>query len=182
MARRTRTGYAKFWNKEIGCLYDVIDVNGDHDGAVRPNQIIAVSLPFSVLSPDKEKSIVEVVQRELLTPFGLRTLSKEHPEYQGYYAGDAYSRDSAYHQGTVWPWLIGPFVTAICRVNQHSSESRIFAKEMFRPLNEHLSDAGIGSISEIFDGNYPHEPGGCISQSWSVAEILRSYIEDILSE
>jgi len=180
LARRTRTGYAKFWNKEIECLYDVIDVNGDKDGAVRPNQVIAVSLPFSLLSPDKEKSIVEVVQRELLTPFGLRTLSMGHPEYRGYYAGDAYSRDSAYHQGTVWPWLIGPFVTAFCKVNQHSSESRIFAKEMFQSLNEHLSDAGIGTISEILDGNYPHEPRGCISQSWSVAEILRSYIEDIL--
>jgi len=182
LARRTRTGYAKFWNEEIGCLYDVIDVNGDKDRAVRPNQVIAVSMPFSLLSPDKEKSIVEVVQRELLTPFGLRTLSMDHPEYQGYYAGDAYSRDSAYHQGTVWPWLLGPFVTAFCKVNQHSSESRIFAKEMFQSLNEHLSDAGIGTISEIFDGNYPHEPRGCISQSWSVAEILRSYIEDVLSK
>ncbi|MCL7412425.1 MAG: glycogen debranching enzyme N-terminal domain-containing protein [ANME-2 cluster archaeon] len=182
MARRTRMSYAKFWNETTGCLYDVIDEAGREDAAVRPNQIIAVSLPFSVLPPDRELKIVSVVEDELLTPLGLRTLTGSDPAYKGHYMGDRYSRDSAYHQGTVWPWLMGPFVTAYCKVNGHSIEARTRAKALFEPFAAHLHDAGIGTISEMFDGDHPHEPRGCISQAWSVAELLRSYVEDVLEQ
>ncbi|MBW6517187.1 MAG: glycogen debranching enzyme N-terminal domain-containing protein [ANME-2 cluster archaeon] len=180
MSRRTRINYAQFWNETAGCLYDVIDGEGRGDASMRPNQIIAVSLPFSVLPPDREQKIVAVVEKELLTPLGLRTLSKSDPAYKGHYMGDRYSRDSAYHQGTVWPWLMGPFVTAYCKVNGRSAGARSRAKTLFEPFAAHLHDAGIGTISEIFDGDHPHEPGGCISQAWSVAELLRSYGEDVL--
>lgn len=174
--------YAKFWNEIAGCLYDVIDVEGKGDASVRPNQIIPVSLPFSVLPPGQEQKIVSVVEDELLTPMGLRTLSKSDPAYKGHYTGDMYSRDSAYHQGTVWAWLIGPFVSAYCKVNGHSLKARARAKVLFEPFAAHLGDAGIGTISEIFDGDHPHEPRGCISQAWSVAELLRSYVEDVLEQ
>ena len=180
MAGCTRMSYAKFWNETAGCLYDVIDVAGRGDSSVRPNQIIAVSLPFSVLPPEQEQKIVAVVEDELLTPMGLRTLSKSDPEYKGHCMGDMYSRDSAYHQGTVWAWLMGSFVTAYCKVNGYSPAARARAKALFEPFASHLSDAGIGTISEIFDGDHPHEPRGCISQAWSVAELLRSYVEDVL--
>jgi len=182
MARCTRMSYAKFWNEIAGCLYDVIDVEGRGDATVRPNQIIAVSLPFSVLPTEQEQKIVSVVKDELLTPMGLRTLSKSDPAYKGHYMGDMYSRDSAYHQGTVWAWLMGPFVSAYCKVNGHSLKARARAKVLFEPFAVHLGDAGIGTISEIFDGDHPHEPRGCISQAWSVAELLRSYVEDVLQE
>ncbi|MDF1556826.1 MAG: amylo-alpha-1,6-glucosidase [ANME-2 cluster archaeon] len=180
MARCTRMSYAKFWNETAGCLYDVIDMAGKGDATLRPNQIIVVSLPFSVLPHDKELRIVSVVEEELLTTMGLRTLSRSDPAYKGHYTGDMYSRDSAYHQGTVWAWLMGPFVTAYCKVNGHSAKTRAHAKALFEPFILQLSDAGIGTISEIFDGDHPHEPRGCISQAWSVAELLRSYVEDVL--
>lgn len=182
MARHTRMSYAKFWNETAGCLYDVIDEEGRGDERVRPNQIIALSLPFSVLPADRELKIVSVVEDELLTPLGLRTLTRHDPEYKGHYMGDRYSRDSAYHQGTVWPWLMGPFVTAYCKVNGYSAEARARAKALFEPFAAHLHDAGIGTVSEIFDGDHPHEPRGCISQAWSVAELLRSYVEDVLEQ
>jgi glycogen debranching enzyme len=116
----------------------------------------------------------------LLTPYGLRTLSRRDPNYRGHYGGDPRSRDSAYHQGTAWPWLLGPFLTAYVRVHGGSPETRDRAGRFLEPLRRHLSEAGLGQISDVFDGDPPHEPGGCIAQAWSVAEVLRTYVEDIL--
>lgn len=168
-----------FWNEDRGCLYDCVD--GDRfDASVRPNQILAVGLPFPLLSADRQVRVVEVVERELLTPYGLRSLSPEDPEYRGVCAGDVRSRDLAYHQGTVWPWLIGPFISAYLKVNDGSGRARSEAEGFIAPLREHLKDAGSGSIPEIFDGDPPHRPRGCISQAWSVAEVLRAYVEEVL--
>ena len=168
-----------FWNMEAGCLYDVVN-GGPPDASIRPNQIFAVSLRHTMLSPDRAQQVVEVVQRELLTPYGLRTLSPCDPRYIGRYAGDPRSRDGAYHQGTVWPWLIGPFITAYVKVNGGSGTARAQAAEWLQPLRSHLSDAGLGQISEIFDGDPPHRPVGCFAQAWSVAEVLRTIAEDVL--
>lgn len=173
-----------FWNEEQGCLYDCIDYDAQgreyKDGSVRPNQILAVSLPHCMLEQKKAKSIVKKVQQHLLTPRGLRTLAPHEAAYTGKYEGDVLQRDMAYHNGTVWPWLLGPFVSAYCRTKGHSLRSRMDAKELLDGFIPHLAEAGIGTISEIFDGNEPHIPRGCVSQAWSVAEILRSYSEDVL--
>jgi len=165
-----------FWNQQTGCLYDVLDGN-NRDPSIRPNQILAVSLPHSMLPPGKARRVVEVVQRELLTPYGLRSLAPGDPQYRGRYEGDQRSRDSAYHQGTVWPWLMGPFITAYLKLNGRTKETRGQVAQWLAPFREHLYDAGIGQISEIFDGDPPHRPRGCIAQAWSVAEILRAAIE-----
>ncbi len=179
LAENTKKSFEKFWNPEEKCLYDVIK-DDFKDGSVRPNQILAVSLPFSVLGKQKEELVVEKVMTDLLTPFGLRTLSPRDDRYIGHYGGDQLSRDSAYHQGTVWPWLLGQFITAYLKVNNHSSESKDkVEKDIIRPFYEHIKTAGVGTISEIFDGDPPYSPRGCISQAWSVAEILRSYLEDV---
>ena len=178
-SKKTKRSFNQtFWNEADNCLYDYVD--GDHrDAAIRPNQIFAISLPYRLLTHDREKAVLEVVQRELLTPFGLRSLSPGHKDYIGHYGDDAYSRDLSYHQGTVWTWLLGPFVTAYVNVNGRSKEARKFAKSLlFEFLRNHLRDAGLGTISEIFDGDPPHHPRGCIAQAWSVAEILRAYVED----
>ena len=167
-----------FWNDKVGCLYDVI--NGAlPDPSIRPNQILAVSLPHSMLSPERAKSLVDTVQQHLLTPYGLRTLAPTDPQYRGRYTGGPAERDAAYHQGTVWPWLMGPFLTAYVKVNGGSEGARRQAAEWLAPLKEHLTDGGLGHISEIFDGDAPQRPCGCIAQAWSVAEVLRAYVEDI---
>jgi len=175
---------ALFWNPEENCLFDCVFRNEKgrliKDSAIRPNQILAVSLPYTLLSPEKEKAIVARVEQALLTPFGLRTLSKEHPEYKGHYRGGPEERDLAYHNGTVWPWLLGPFVTAYIKVNGYSKRSREDMRALLSGFESHLDDAGMGSVSELFDGDYPYAPGGCIAQAWSVAEILRAYVEEIL--
>jgi glycogen debranching enzyme len=132
---------------------------------------LAVSLPYSPLTPAQQKQVVDVCGRVLLTPHGLRSLAPDHPDYQGVYGGDRYKRDGAYHQGTVWGWLIGPFVTAHYRVYQDATAARSY----LLPLLRHLSDHGVGSISEIFDGDPPFTPRGCIAQAWSVAELLRCW-------
>ena len=150
------------------------------DPAIRPNQIFAIGLPYTMLSPEKEKAIVERVENDLLTPFGLRTLSPENPLYKGHYTGDAIARDTAYHNGTVWPWLLGAYVTAYRKVHNYSKESLVDMRALLQGFEMHLETAGIGTISEIFDGNYPYSPNGCISQAWSVAEVLRAYVEEIL--
>lgn len=173
-----------FWNPEANCLFDLIyqDEAGNQikDPAIRPNQIFAVSLPYTMLSPEKENAIVDRVETDLLTPFGLRTLSKDHFLYKGQYHGDALTRDTAYHNGTVWPWLLGAFVKAYLKTHNYSSGSTEYMKSLLEGFDEHLETAGIGTISEVFDGDYPHAPGGTIAQAWSVAEILRAYVEDIL--
>ncbi len=164
----------RFWNPESNCLYDFIYPDGTPDAAIRPNQIMAVSLPFTCLPADIASSVVNVVKDQLLTPFGLRSLSPLDSRYRGWYGGDQFSRDSGYHQGTVWGWLMGPFVEAFLKVNDYSECSRRQAYEYLSPMIEHARSGGcIGSIAEIFDGDFPHRPKGCIAQAWSVAEVLR---------
>jgi predicted glycogen debranching enzyme len=179
MAERAKKNFCKqFWNEEAGWLYDVIH-NDEKDAALRPNQILAVSLPHSMLSREKAKRVVAVLERDLLTPFGLRSLSPNDPRYRPVYEGDSYSRDTAYHQGTVWAWLMGPFLTAYIKVNNRTKKSRQTAEKLLQGFCEHLSEAGIGQVSEIFDAEAPHRPCGCIAQAWSVAELLRAAREDV---
>lgn len=163
---------AVFWNDAENCLFDVVR-NGERDSAVRPNQIFAVSLPYSMLSIGQAQKIVEKVENELLTPFGLRSLAPKDEQYCPVYFGSPFERDSAYHQGTVWAWLIGAFVDAYRKVypNGNKTEKRI--KQILSGFEAHLTEAGIGQISEIFDADAPHTPRGCPAQAWSVAEILR---------
>ncbi len=166
-----------FWNEQRGYLADFID--GDYaDWSVRPNQIFAASLPYSMLTEDISKSVVDTVQRELLTPRGLRTLAPKHPGYQGVAAGNVTSKDIAYHQGTVWPWLLGHFAEAYLKLHRRSGVN--FIKKIFNGFENELSRHGIGTISEIYDGNPPHEARGAISQAWSVGELLR--IKSLLKE
>ncbi len=170
-----------FWNERESCLYDVVD-GGRADGSIRPNQIIAASLSYPVISGSMAKAVVDRVWEELYTSYGLRTLSQRSPQYRGVYTGDQYSRDSAYHQGTVWTWPLGHFITAYSRVYGRTAAGRETMASFFRPFADHLADACLGSISEIFDGDEPLFPKGCFAQAWSVAEILRSYVEDYLGE
>jgi len=167
-----------FWNAGAQCLYDVVN-DGLPDSSIRPNQIFAVSLHHSMLPTDRARAVVATVERELLTPVGLRTLNQADPRYRANYTGNQYSRDSAYHQGTVWPWLLGPFISAYVRVNGGTAESRLRARKLLSGIEQHLTEAGLGQISEIFDGDAPHHPRGCFAQAWSVAEILRALCKDI---
>ncbi len=178
MARRAKRSFNQsFWNEEAGCLYDTVD--GDaRDAAIRPNQIFAVSLCHSMLTAEKSRRVVEAVERHLLTPVGLRSLAPGDAQYRGCYEGGVWERDSVYHQGTVWAWLMGPFITAYIRVNK-SKQARARAVEWLRAFRDHLSDACLGQVSEIFDGDAPHTPRGCMAQAWSVAEILRAAVEDV---
>ena len=171
----------KFHNPEKNCLYDCVSGHGEEwkDASIRPNQVFAVSLTHTMLSHEIEKGIVDTISEELLTPFGLRTLSPADSRYTGHYRGTTEEMDAAYHNGTVWPWLLGPYVTAFAKVYKDKAETKDKLKGLLKGIEEHLDSACIGSISEIFDGNWPHEPNGCISQAWSVAEILRCYVEDI---
>lgn len=179
MATLTRWSFNRmFWNEKAGYLYDVVN-GGPPDASIRPNQIFAVSLPHSMLSPERAKQVVSIVQQHLLTPYGLRSLAPSDAQYRGRYTGDGVTRDGAYHQGTVWPWLMGPFITAYIKVNGGSDAARRQAEAWLAPLKDHLTDAGLGHISEIFDGDAPHRPVGCIAQAWSMAEILRATVEEI---
>ncbi len=165
-----------FWNEQSRCLNDCILPDGSVDSSLRPNQIFAVSLPFSALTCDQQKGVVSAVAAELLTPMGLRSLSPQDKRYKAIYAGPPRQRDEAYHQGTVWAFLMGPFIEAYLKVNEFSKKSKKTAAEFIQPLLEHLTaDACLGSISEIFDGEAPHKPRGCIAQAWSVAELLRAH-------
>lgn len=180
LAEKVRASFVeKFWNPKDKCLYDVITADGE-DNQIRPNQIFAVSLPYSPLNHGKQMQVVNKVWRELYFSYGLRSLAPSCPGYQGRYAGDVVQRDAAYHQGTGWAWLIGPFVTAFRRVHEYSAESKTIAERFIAPFKAHLWDDGIGTVSEIFDGDPPHTPRGCYAQAWSVAEVLRCYVEDIL--
>lgn len=179
LCARARAAFARrFWNDERGCLYDVVDVDhaaGAVDASVRPNQIFAVGgLPLQVIEGERAKAIVERVERDLLAPLGLRSLSPHEPGYAARYEGGPHERDAAYHQGTVWPWLIGPFVEAWVRVHGGDAAARREARQRFlRPLMAHLNSAGLGHISEIADAEPPHEPRGCPFQAWSLGELLR---------
>jgi glycogen debranching enzyme len=177
MADRARESFNQtFWNEETGCLYDV--VNGEErDPSIRPNQVFAVSLAHSMVSSQRAGSILRVIERELLTPRGLRTLSPGDSRYIGRYSGDPRSRDGAYHQGTVWPWLMGAYITA--SVKTFGESGREVAAEWLKNFSGHLNEACLGQVSEIFDGDAPHTPRGCVAQAWSVAELMRAAVEDV---
>jgi predicted glycogen debranching enzyme len=179
LSMRVRESFnARFWNADAACLYDAID-HERRDASIRPNQIFAVSLHHRMLSPEKELKVVALVERELLTPLGLRSLSPQDPDYRPRYEGGVRERDSAYHQGTVWTWLMGPFISAHAKVHGRTEEAREQAERWFTQFGRQLQTAGLGQISEIADGEPPHEVRGCIAQAWSVAELLRAAVEDI---
>jgi len=160
----------RFWYEEGGYLYDVVDGENGNDNAFRPNQVLAISLAHPVLEPPHWERVVAEVEKRLVTPVGLRSLAPGHPDYKPRYFGDLRARDLAYHQGTVWAWLIGPFVDAWVKVHPgREAEARRFLDAF--PV--HLDEACVGSISEIFDAEPPYTPRGCIAQAWSVAEVLR---------
>jgi predicted glycogen debranching enzyme len=173
LAKTARKSFNReFWNKDGECLYDFI--NGDEKNTdIRPNQIFAVSLRHSMLSMFRAKKVVQQVERELFTPVGLRSLSADNAQYQGIYIGSPYKRDSAYHQGTVWAWLMGAFITSLERTYPKGRKHKQYVDKILEGFQKHLRDEGVGQISEIFDGDEPHEPRGCFAQAWSVAEILR---------
>ena len=182
IATKTRSHFSKFWYEEGGYCYDVIDSPDGNDASFRPNQIFAVSLPCrgvsrsalteSPLRPEQQKMVIDKVGQKLLTSYGLRSLSRDHPDYVGIYGGDQLKRDGSYHQGTTWGWLIGHFIQAHLKVYQNPEVAYSFLE----PMAEHLQDGCIGSISEIFDGDAPFTPRGCFAQAWSVAEVLRSWV------
>jgi len=178
-AEKVRPSFEEtFWNEAGQCLYDVV-AEKYKDDKIRPNQILAASLSYPVIVGDKAKKIVDRVRKDLYTAYGLRSLSFFSEQYRGIYVGDQYSRDGAYHQGTVWVWPLGHFITAYVRVYGYTQEGRQIALRFIQPFKDHLRDACIGSISEIFDGNQPLKPRGCFAQAWSVGEILRAYVEDV---
>jgi glycogen debranching enzyme len=169
LADRARDSFLRqFWNEASECLYDVVNSDA-RDGSIRPNQILTVSLFHSMLPEWMAVRVVESVERHLLTPYGLRSLAPTDPQYRGRYEGGPVSRDSAYHQGTVWPWLIGPYISAYRKVRGRSPEWR----DAFR---QHIEENG--QIPEVFDGDAPHRPGGCMAQAWSIAELLRCVAEE----
>jgi predicted glycogen debranching enzyme len=169
----------QFWDRRRSRLYDYLD--GAHkDESVRPNQVISISLTHPVLDPTRWKPVLEVVERELVTAYGLRTLSPNDSRYRGVYEGPIEPRDHAYHQGTVWTWLIGPYLKAYLRTHGRSRETLAYASKLLEAYVDHLSEAGLGQISEIFDGDPPHRPRGCIAQAWSVAEVLRIVAEELV--
>jgi predicted glycogen debranching enzyme len=171
LAERVRASFARFADERTGGLYDVIDGPSGNDGSIRPNQIFAVSLPHSPLSRQLQSEIVALCAQNLLTSYGLRSLSPDHSDYKPHYAGDPSHRDGAYHQGTVWAWLLGHYVVAEYRVRGDAD----LAMQRLAVMRDHLFDAGLGTISEIFDADAPHLPGGAPSQAWSVACILESW-------
>jgi predicted glycogen debranching enzyme len=172
LAAKATKGFQKFWNAERGCCYDVIDVPGiGNDGSLRPNQILTVSLLGSLLTPEQQSSVVDVCARHLLTSHGLRSLAPGEPGYTGHYGGGPRDRDAAYHQGTVWGWLLGPFALAHFRVHKN----REAALRFLEPLGRQIYASGLGTLSEIFDGDAPFTPRGCIAQAWTVAEVLRAW-------
>jgi predicted glycogen debranching enzyme len=172
LAERAKISFQKFWNEPAGFCYDVIDSPGlGNDSSLRPNQILAVSLPESPLSNDQQKSVVDVCARRLLTSHGLRSLAMGTADYDGHYGGSPQHRDGIYHQGTVWGWLIGPFVLAHLRVYRNPEMARGFLE----PMRNQITIAGLGTLSEIFDGDAPFHPRGCIAQAWTVGEVLRAW-------
>jgi len=174
LAVKAKNNFQKFWNAERNCCYDVIDAPGiGNDAALRPNQIFAVSLPLSPLTPEQQKAVVDVCARHLLTSHGLRSLAPGESGYSGHYGGSPRDRDAIYHQGTVWGWLLGPFALAHYRVYK----DREAALRFLEPLGRQIYASGLGTLSEIFDGDAPFTPRGCIAQAWTVAEVLRAWKE-----
>jgi glycogen debranching enzyme len=182
MANQTSESFnLKFWNPQRNCLFDVINDKAP-DASIRPNQIFAASLDFSMLDRAKSIKIIDVVTHELVTPYGLRTLSLDDPKFVGKYTGDRHSRDTAYHNGTIWPWLLGPYISAYLKARGYAPKSRKIAFEaLVEPLFKlGVGQGGLGTINEIYDCDAPNTPRGCISQAWSIAEPLRAYMEDVL--
>ena len=173
LARKTREGFQRFWNPAAGYCFDVLDAPEGNDASLRPNQIFAVSLPETALTRDQQRAVVDVCARELLTSHGLRSLAPSDSRYVGHYGGGPRERDAAYHQGTVWSWLLGPFVRAHLRVYGDP----VRAASFLEPMAHHLKQHGLGTVSEIFDGDPPFTPRGCIAQAWSVAETLTAWRE-----
>jgi glycogen debranching enzyme len=174
LAERARQSFnERFWYAKGGYLYDVVDgEQGGDDPSCRPNQVFAISLPHPVLERSKWRPVLDVVTERLLTPVGLRSLAPGSPDYKAKYYGDLRARDAAYHQGTVWAWLIGPYLDARLKVYP---EDRDHARRYLEGFVEHLHEACIGSISEVFDAEAPYTPRGCVAQAWSVAELLRCW-------
>ncbi len=182
MAAHTKKNFNdKYWDPQRKCLYDVLEPSGP-DLSLRPNQILACSLDFTMLDTEKSRAVVELVRQEFLTPYGLRTLARSDPRYKSIYNGIMRVRDQAYHNGAVWPWLLGPFITGYLKAWGTTGQNLEYAMKTFlQVLFEHqIYEGGLGTINEIFDGDPPHKPRGCIAQAWSVGEPLRTYIEDIL--
>ncbi|MFO7260005.1 MAG: amylo-alpha-1,6-glucosidase [bacterium] len=173
LARRARSGFRVFWNPEARCLFDVIGDDGRPDPSLRPNQLFAVSLPHSPLTPEQMRGVVEAVERDLLVPLGVRTLAPSAPGYVGIYRGPQRERDAAYHSGTAWPWLLGPFATAYLRVHGLRPSTRERVRALLEPVIAHIGEYGLGHIAEVVGGDPPHAPGGCFAQAWSCAEVLR---------
>jgi predicted glycogen debranching enzyme len=171
LAARVREGFDRFWNATAGYCYDVIDGPAGADDALRPNQILAVSLAESPLAPARQRQVVAACARHLLTSFGLRSLAPGHASYHGGYGGSPSERDAVYHQGPAWAWLLGPFALAHLRAYGDPDAARSF----LAPLRDHVADYGVGSIAEIFEGDPPFRSRGCIAQAWSVAEALRAW-------
>jgi len=172
LAAKATKSFQRFWNAERGCCYDVIDASGmGNDGALRPNQIFAVLLLGNLLTQEQQKSVVDVCARQLLTSHGLRSLAPGEPGYAGRYGGSPRDRDAAYHQGTVWGWLLGPFALAHFRVYK----DREAALHFLEPLGRQIYASGLGTLNEIFDGDAPFTPRGCIAQAWTVAELIRAW-------
>jgi predicted glycogen debranching enzyme len=171
-ARKASQGFSRFWDDNLGYCYDVLDGPGGNDTSLRPNQIFAVSLPESPLTTPQQKAVVDICALRLLTSHGLRSLDNKDPHYQGHYGGDQFHRDSAYHQGTVWGWLLGPFALAHLKVYNDPMRAR----EYIEPMCSQLFTHGLGTLSEIFDGDAPFTPRGCIAQAWTVAEVLRAWL------
>jgi predicted glycogen debranching enzyme len=165
----------RFWSDQHRHLLDVVDGENGDDPALRPNQLFAISLGNPVLVPERWAPVLESVERALLTPVGLRSLSPDHPDYKRNYHGDLKTRDAAYHQGTVWSYLIGPYVDAYLKVHGQDPKARGRARESLSGLVDHLGEAGIGSISEVFDAEAPYTARGCVAQAWGVAELLRAW-------
>jgi len=172
IADRTLARFSRFWNEADGYCYDVIDSPSGDDASLRPNQIFAVSLPHSPLSFNQQRQVVDICGRMLLTSHGLRSLSPNHPQYSGHYRGNPSERDRVYHQGTVWGWLLGTFALAHLRVYSNAAQ----AHQFLEPMANHLAAHGLGNLSEIFDGDAPMIPAGCIAQAWTVAEVLRAWL------
>jgi predicted glycogen debranching enzyme len=180
MANLTEASFSSsFWNEGAGCLYDVVD-GERRDASVRPNQVIALSLGHCAIDPAHARSLLRVVREKLLTPFGLRTLTPDDPGYRGRYDGGPEQRDAAYHQGTVWPWLLGPYLTAQIRFN--GEVGRQEAARIVHGLSDFMHGRGTGQWPEIFDGDHPHQPRGCFAQAWSVAELERVAAEHFAGE
>jgi len=173
LARRARSAFRVFWNPEARCLFDVIGDDGRPDPSLRPNQLFAVSLPHSPLTREQMRGVVDAVARDLLVPLGVRTLAPSAPGYIGIYRGPQRERDAAYHSGTAWPWLLGPFAAAYLRVHGLRPSTRERVRALLQPVMDHITEYGLGHIAEVVGGDPPHAPGGCFAQAWSCAEVLR---------